>query len=122
MESSSEINFQDDRNSDSEGEDDANPGESANEDALSQYVPTVRSASLFRSGRRLSGLPNMSLSIFAAPLSDLSESQFNELNSILEKFPEPPEKIIVPVSTYSNLASSAGKFVRGLWGSSGKKE
>jgi hypothetical protein len=90
----------------------ANAKESSEEEVTEIASPRK---SIFKTSRRLSGLPNMFVSNKTIALS---EEDTAKLSDLLSKFPEPPDKIVVASSTYSNISSSAAKYLKGFWGSS----
>lgn len=94
------------------------------EEQTSQISPisSLQRKSIFKSARRLSGLPNM-LPRELSPDQNLTDDELSSLRILLAKFPEPPDKIASPVhtSTYSQLSQSAAKYLKGFWGSSSTK-
>ena len=85
------------------------------EESQDQVAPlqNVRK-SIFKSSRRLSGMPNMLVNSLS-PQQDLDAEEISNLRIILSQFPDPPEKIVTPPSTYSNMSQTAAKYLKGFW-------
>ena len=85
-------------------------------------ISSTQRRSIFKSARRLSGLPNMLPREFSSN-QNLTDEELSVLRIMLAKFPEPPDKITSPAhtSTYSQLSQSAAKYLKGFWGSSSTK-
>ena len=113
---------------------------------------TNRNKSMFKTSRRLSGMPNMILNsmmkldgtaYIVRPTSsclsnpdyvyllqlhfnpkDLSPEDLAKVNELIAKFPAPPDKIYVPPSSVSNMKSSVTNYFKGFFsgGSSSGKE
>ena len=116
---SSEHNLEYD--SDDQNDNDKNQYENnqPNERLSENSISITPRKSMFKSVRRLSGMPNMfSTSALFSNQNELSDDDISKLNDLIAKFPDPPEKIYVPPSSYSSISSSAAKYLKGFWGNS----
>jgi hypothetical protein len=121
---SGELNTE--RNENRSGQDDSDDEGPASDDEQEniEEISAVSSSprkSIFKSTRRLSGMPNMLQRDFS-PEQNLCDEDLSKLRIALAKFPEPPQKIssLAQTSTYSSLSQSAAKYLKGFWGSSSK--